>query len=239
MFPSINIAPNFSIPTYYVILSLAACVGILWAVQRSNKTNLSRKVTLDLCLIIMAAGFIGGRLFHIFYEELPYYQEDWSRALQFWNGGFVFYGGALLAGFSSAWYLIIKDRKNLTRYFDLFSPVLSLTYILGRGACFLAGCCYGRSCDLPWAVAGKHPTQIYASMWELGVLFILLGFEKSSPRAGRVFYLWLILHAIGRILMEAFRDDFRGPTWGLSISTWISIILITIGLALFVKKDRN
>ncbi|MGZ3775536.1 MAG: prolipoprotein diacylglyceryl transferase [Pseudobdellovibrionaceae bacterium] len=235
MYPIIPITKSISIPTYYLILSATLCICLLWLTRRTRLYHLSQKAALDLSLIIMVNGFIGARLFHVFYEEFNYYLENPWRVLHFWNGGFVFYGGALLSGIAAMLYLYRFDKKHLESYLDLFTPVLSLSYILGRTACLFAGCCYGKHCDLPWAISGRHPTQAYASIWELGVLFILLGIEKTAPKerqiqclkkSGSLFYLWLILHGIGRLIMEAYRDDFRGPSLGLSVSSWISLGII-------------
>lgn len=247
MFPSIAISPTLSIPTYYLMLSLTVSLCLVWLTRRADKFSLSRKVTLDLSLIIMISGFVGGRLFHVFYESFDYYREAPFRVLEFWNGGFVFYGGAILAGLCSVLYLTLKARVPFEDYLDLFAPVMSFAYMTGRLACLLAGCCYGKACDLPWAVAGRHPTQLYASLWELGVLFILLGSESLAkdrrPRLlknpGSIFYLWMVLHGIGRLLMESFREDFRGPELGLSISSWISVILVGLGLFLLLRKPAR
>lgn len=247
MFPTISISPSLSIPTYYLILSLTVCVGLLWIARRAQQRGLSRKVALDLSLIIMVSGFVGARLFHVFYESFPYYQEDYLRILYFWNGGFVFYGGALLAALCSVVYLFFVARAQPEDYLDLFAPVMSLSYVLGRMACLFAGCCYGKTCELPWAIAGRHPTQAYASVWELGVLLILLGIESMArplrPRwlqnSGSLFFLWMVLHGLGRLLMESFRDDFRGPTMGLSISSWISVLIVVLGILLLIRKPTD
>lgn len=247
MFPTISISPSLSIPTYYLILSLTVCLGLLWVARRADQRELSRKVSLDLSLIIMISGFIGGRLFHVFYESYPYYQEDYLRILYFWNGGFVFYGGALLATVCSIFYLIFIARVPFEDYLDLFAPVMSLSYMLGRIACLFAGCCYGKTCELPWAISGRHPTQAYTSLWELGVLCVLLGTEAIArpvrPRwlqnPGSIFYLWMVLHGLGRLMMESFRDDFRGPSLGLSISGWISVLIVVLGLFLLVRRPAG
>lgn len=247
MYPVIPITSSVVIPTYYFILSLTICIGLLWIIRRAQRFHLSRKIALDLSLIIMISGFVGGRLFHVFYEDFSYYREDPWRVLQIWNGGFIFYGGALLAGLFSFIYLSLKEKRHLKKYLDLFAPVLSLSYVLGRLACLFAGCCYGRTCELPWAIAGRHPTQIYAAVWELGTLIILLGIEKT-PRIqrplknlrnpGSIFFLWMILHGIGRLLMESYRDDFRGPTLGISISSWISLVIIVYGSFLLIRSKH-
>lgn len=247
MYPNLQLTSDLQIPTYYLVISVTVCICLLWINQRATKFKLSRKVTLDIGLIVMVAGFIGARLFHVFYEDFAYYQENGWRILEFWNGGFVFYGGAILAAVCGFTFLHFqRDVQNET-YLDLFAPAFSLSYLLGRIGCLLAGCCYGRYCDLPWALSQRHPTQLYASLWELGVLIILLAAEKTERTArpkilrpqGAVFYLWISLHAAGRLLMEAFRDDFRGPTLGLSISSWISVAILTIGLFLLLWKPTR
>jgi phosphatidylglycerol:prolipoprotein diacylglycerol transferase len=194
------------------------------------------KIALDAALIVMVAALVGARLFHVLYENPEIYRANPWAVFYLWNGGFVFYGGALLAavcGFAFVHWKVPREQLN---YLDLFAPVASLAYALGRWGCFFAGCCYGRYCDLPWAVNGRHPTQLYASFWEIGTVLILLGFEKKSPARGRVFFLWLILHAIGRILMESFRDDFRGPNFLFSVSTWISLGVLAFGVFFFIAK---
>lgn len=236
MYPAIHLSETVSIPTYYLIISLAVCVALIWVTHRAEGAGLNQRRVLDISLIIMCAGFVGGRLLHVFYEEPSYYKDHPFEILSFWNGGFVFYGGALLAGLGSVLYVFATDRKKLGIYADLFAPVAALTYALGRGACFLAGCCYGKFCELPWAVAGRHPTQIYAALWELGTVFILLGLARPSLKPGFIFSLWMVLHGMGRLLMELFRDDFRGPTLGFSLSSWISLAIIAVGFILIFKK---
>lgn len=245
MFPLIKITPSIFLPTYYFIISVTLCIGLICVVRRADSSHLSRKVALDVSLILMVAGFVGARLFHVFYESPEYYKQDWLRVFEFWQGGFVFYGGAITSGIISILFLQKKTNGFFGSYFDLFAPIVSFSYLLGRVGCFLAGCCYGKYCDLPWSVAGRHPTQLYAVFWELGVLLIILGSEKIPPqnrrpaflgRSGGVFYLWMFLHSCGRLLMEAFRDDFRGPKLGLSISSWISIFFLVLALYLILRK---
>lgn len=194
----------------------------------------------------MVTSLIGARLFHVFYENFEYYANDPLKVFYIWEGGFVYYGGALFSAFAAAIFLYIKSPKNLEAYFDLFAPVMSLSYILGRSACLLTGCCFGKTCDLPWAISGRHPTQAYAMIFEVGALILILGLEKvpfseRRPRflakPGAVFYVWLILHAFGRLIMEHFRDDFRGPDFGLSISSWISVSLIALAVYLLARKN--
>ena len=154
-------------------------------------------------------------------------------------GGFVWYGGAIVGGIVSM--LFVRFKKwPLGPWLDLFAPIIALGYAIGRFACFLTGCCYGAVCVLADGTGFRHPTQLYATAWEAVALAILLWLEKQKLRnwpSGRIFSTWLIMHSIGRIVMESFRDDPRGPTpLGLSLATWISLGLITATLALTWRK---
>jgi phosphatidylglycerol---prolipoprotein diacylglyceryl transferase len=221
---------------YTAYLSGLYSLLVIFVYIRSIKAEQSKNA-LDLGFVIMIFGFIGARLFHVFYENPEYYQEDWWRIFHIWSGGFVFYGGAISA--FVACLVLIRRRQLDWRYWgDFFAPVIALGYGFGRISCWLAGCCYGRTCDLPWAIAGRHPTQLYAVMWELtvaGLLLLLIRKIRAGnfPRlkTGFVFFLWLFFHATGRLMMEHYRGDFRGAAWlGQSISTWVSFVLFAIAL---------
>lgn len=238
MFPWITIGPVV-IPTFFVVNTLVATIAFIWTMSRAEVSKSDLKFVADLTLVLMVAGLVGARLFHVFYENFDFYKQHPQNIFFLWEGGFVFYGGFLFA-LASGIVFSKTSQQNPIEYLDLYAPVLSLSYALGRLGCFLNGCCYGISCALPWAVAGKHPTQIYSTLWELGVLFILLGLEKKSKKhPGFIFSVWMILHSIGRFLVELLRDDFRGPQFILSVSSWISLIILTCGIFLSVRWHSN
>lgn len=242
-----------TIPTYYLILSLTYCVGILWFYMRCEQRNLPLKNAMDISLIVLVFGFIGARLTHVVLEQLNYYLDRPIEILYFWQGGFVFYGGALLAYLTT--YLYAR-RLQITFWLwhDTIAPVLAFGYATGRLACYFAGCCYGDPCPLPWAVplqqvdvhtgvvstVLRHPTQLYASFFEFGILIFLLWYEKRKPQLGRVFLYWVKLHCIGRLIMELFRDDPRGPEiLRLSVSAMISLVLFAIASAVLISQERQ
>jgi phosphatidylglycerol:prolipoprotein diacylglycerol transferase len=188
----------------------------------------------------MVFGFIGGRLVHVVFESPEVYKEDWRRVFEFWYGGFVWYGGALL-GFVGALGFILIKKIDFKQWSDFYAPILALGYGLGRVSCFIAGCCYGRTCELPWAISGRHPTQLYAVVWELMAFIVLILLEKrKSLQAGMLFVVWIFMHSIGRLIMEYYREDFRGPMLvGFSISTWISLVLLSASLLWFLRGQLD
>lgn len=239
------------IPIYFLDISIAFIVAMVWLVRRADRSGLSRNRALDAALVLMIAGFVGSRLFHVFVEEPAYYAARPSLVFDIWSGGFVWYGGALVGAASAVLFLYLK-REPLGIWLDLFAPVCALGYAVGRVACVMAGCCYGRVTQLPAFLGGelvRHPTQTYAVLSELVTLSILLHFERRRREGraplflradGQIFFAWLCLHAIGRIFMEQFRDDPRGPDLlGFSVSTWLSAALLISSIAVLFMRSRR
>lgn len=240
MLPEFSVGTFVSLPTYFVYLSLLISLLFAATFKWAEWIDKDSKLALNLAMIIVVTGFVGGRLAHVIYESPEYYRRFPEAILMFWLGGYVFFGGMIFSAAAVATYVRWK-KQPFWPWFDFLAPLFALGYGLGRFACFLAGCCYGGFCDLPWAVAGRHPTQIYALVLELGFAFFLgrRALKDSQERdaakrwpVGAIALTWLALHAVGRMLMESYRADFRGamPS-GLSISTWASLILLSGALA--------
>ncbi len=246
MYPVFHPSPHINIPLYLVAMSLAFSLGIVFFYKRAIKLNLPPKISTEISLAVMFGAFIGARLFHIIFEYPEYYLNHPIEIFKFYNGGFVFYGG-FAGGLVTSYIYIKKIRQNFYNWLDCAAPVISLGYIIGRAGCWLAGCCYGKTCDLPWAIQFRegveapahvllHPTQIYSILGESLILGLFLFTEKKFThmklKSGSLFFIWLILHCIGRTVVEQFRGDFRGQeVLGVTISTLISLALIALSLA--------
>lgn len=253
MYPYILLGNGFYIPTYLLVISLTYSLLLFWVFYRAQTLGKSTGVALDYALMIMIGGFFGGRLLHVFYEDWEYYRMFPAEIVKIWQGGFVYYGGMIGALIAAAIYSKWK-RENFWAWADFYAPALALGYAMGRVGCFLNGCCFGELCDLPWAIefnqpglpsGARHPTQLYATFWELLVTLVLVvwlpkKFPRLFTRNGQIFGLWMFNHGVGRLIMEASRDDFRGPQIvGLSISQMISIVAIVVGLLLFTRRIRT
>lgn len=225
--------------SYFVYQSFLYTGLILYTWWRITKHGMPFRIAWNLALILMIGGFVGGRLMHVLYENPEIYREDPLRVFEFWQGGFVFFGGAA-AAFAGCWFYLRKEKENFLEWADFFAPVLALGYAFGRLGCLIAGCCYGVYCDAPWAVHARHPTQIYAFLTEIFLFAYLTKKEKQTQAFGRIFAFWLVGHALGRMFMESYRADFRGATVaGLSISSWISLLLFGIGLTIYISLPRQ
>lgn len=256
MYPVIYTSYHIHIASYLIIMSLAYTVSIFYFYKRAIQLHLSPKLSTEISIAIMLGGFLGARIFHVIFEYPQYY---WDHPLEFfkvYNGGFVFYGG-FIGAFLCAYFYISKIKQNFSHWLDAFALVLPIGYMIGRIGCLLAGCCYGKTCYLPWAMTfgpgveapsgvPLHPTQIYFILLEGLVWISLFYIEKKRDKltifrsSGSLFYLWMILHGIERLIVEQFRGDFRGQLWaGLSISSYISTILIAIGFFMLSKGQHS
>jgi len=127
---------------------------------------------------------------------------------------------------------------------DMTVPGLAIAQGFGRIGCFLAGCCYGAETTLPFGVefpenslapAGVHlhPTQIYSSIFDFSLGFILLYYSKKERKNGQVMGLYLIVYSIGRFFVEFLRNDPRGNVGFFSTSQFIAIFTLVFGIIIF------
>lgn len=236
MIPYIQIGP-MAVSTYFLVISLAATLAGVWFIRRMEARDLSRVQAIDLTLVIFVSAFAGARLMHVLYEEFGFYWQNPTQILQIWNGGFVYYGG-LIGGLLGIYIYCLSKRIPFLVTLDQGAIPMAFSYVLGRFGCFLNGCCYGKLCELPWAInlrgEHRHPTQLYSSLGEAAIVALLLRVEKRlQKQPGQLAGLWFILHALNRMVMEHFRDDPRGDMiLRLSVSTWMSVALICIGVGL-------
>ncbi len=71
-----------------------------------------------------------------------------------------------------------------------------------------------------------HPTQLYSAI-DAGLLcLLLLAFDPLRRREGEVFALMLGVHAIARFLLESIRTDEPKAYLGMSISQFLSVIML-------------
>jgi phosphatidylglycerol:prolipoprotein diacylglycerol transferase len=169
----------------------------------------------------------------------------------FLAGGLTYYGG-LVGASIAAWFLLKRDRFPFWKAADMAGFAVPLGLTFGRMGCLMAGCCFGATCDLPWAIAFPwrsaaseaqyrehliptsriwslpvHPTQIYESAASLAIAAVCLVWVHPRKRYdGQVFVAFLVLYAVARFLLEFLRRDERGGFLGLSTSQLLGIALV-------------
>jgi phosphatidylglycerol:prolipoprotein diacylglycerol transferase len=182
----------------------------------------------------------------------------WAK---FWAGGLTYYGG-LLGASGAAWVLLKRDAFPFWKAADMAGFAIPLGLGFGRMGCLMAGCCFGATCDLPWAVSFPwrsaaseeqfrdhllasprmwslpvHPTQIYESAASLAIAAVCLLWVHGRKRYdGQVFAVFLALYAVARFLLEMLRRDDRGGLLGLSTSQWLGLVMLGVAAAIHLKR---
>jgi phosphatidylglycerol---prolipoprotein diacylglyceryl transferase len=151
--------PFLNIPIYGYGVMLV--IGFLGAIQLAKflakRAGVDPELFVNAGLIALVTGVAGARLSHVI-ENIGYYTNP-SRsftanlfdAINIRSGGLTYYGGFLLA--FPALILYARYKKVPIRLgMDIVAPCLMIGLGFGRIGCFLNGCCYGATCNLPWAI---------------------------------------------------------------------------------------
>jgi phosphatidylglycerol:prolipoprotein diacylglycerol transferase len=188
---------------------------------------------------IFLSSWIGSKLFFYFTTT-----KDSKNALlfeaSFWTGGgFVFYGGLLLALVFLWLYKLFKFPLTVQNLWAML-PALTMGHAIGRIGCLMAGCCYGNATSACWGIhlhgANRHPTQLIESLG----LFIISFYLLRSRASLKSFSFYFIGYGVLRFGIEVLRgDEIRGLWGALTPSQWISLGLILLGIILLVSRKFN
>ena len=251
MFPVLLKIGPLSIFTYGFFIALGFLAGIYFAVKEARRLGEEPEMIMDLCFYLLVAAIIGSRLFYVATNP-KMFLEDPVEILKIWNGGLVFYGGFIAALITGIIYLKAKNFP-VWKTADIMAPSVSLAHFFGRIGCFFAGCCYGKYCDLPWAVTfsnpdslapqglSLHPTQLYSALNNLAIFLFLFFFRKRKKYDGQLFWLYVLIYGITRSFIEIFRADFRGEFFygTYSVSQVVGGIMAVVSLTmLFILRKR-
>lgn len=246
---------HLKVPSYGVMLALSFTLAYFLSLWRAKKLGEKESHVENLFLCVIVASVVGSRGFHVLFEEPSYYFSHPDKILAVWEGGYTFYG-ALLASVAAIFTYCHLHKISFLPFADIAAPATALGLFTGRIGCFLAGCCWGKRCDFPWAVTfnhpetfsdvkgiALHPTQLYEAFLGL-MIFLFLSWRFQHRRyEGQIFFEGIIVYGIGRFLIEYGRgDDVRGYLMGglLSYSQFISLLLVPAALVgIFFFRRRS
>jgi len=252
--PFIGRFEEITVYTYGVLLAAAYLLGLKLAMVRAKSRGLDQTRVLDLGIYIIISALVGAKLLLLITDFRSFVSSP-SELLSLARSGGVFYGGLILAVVVALWY-IRRIGLPLWTTCDVFAPGIALGHVVGRMGCFFAGCCYGKPTTVPWAITFTdqfaqanvgtplnqplHPTQIYEAGAEALILIVLLLTESRGKRyPGRTFWLYMLLYAISRYIIEIFRGDPRGTVGMFSTSQFISVILAPLAVIMLVYLRRG
>ncbi|HEX5219863.1 MAG TPA: prolipoprotein diacylglyceryl transferase [Verrucomicrobiae bacterium] len=236
-----------------VMIALAFLAGMWTAVRRAPLAGISGEHVSDLVVPWLLLGSVlGARVLYVAtYWKESFAGQPWWEIFMIQRGGLVFYGGLIGASLTTIIFARVK-KLPLWKLADVFAPSVALGSMFGRIGCFLNGCCFGRACDLPWAVrfpadhvtsgAPIHPTQIYDGLLNLALyLGLAWMFRHRRKFDGQIFATFLICYAFTRSISEAFRGDYNDAHLhgGFTPAHLVSVAILVTGIVFFAAlKNR-
>jgi phosphatidylglycerol:prolipoprotein diacylglycerol transferase len=236
---------------YGILIAIGFLLGTWTAGKRGLRYNLSPQLLSDLAMWLLVGAIIGARVLHVIsYWDTEFKGRPLVEIFKIQNGGLVFYGGLIGAAIAGT---IFVNWKKLPWFktADALAPSIALGSVFGRLGCLMTGCCYGKSCDLPWAIhfpaeheshgLPVHPTQLYDSFANLLLYLGLAWLYRRKKFDGQVFAVFLIGYAILRSTVELFRGDYGAGEMhaGLTPGQFVSVGIVIAGIAMLALLPRK
>jgi prolipoprotein diacylglyceryl transferase len=248
----------FPVRGYALCIILGVVVAIWMGERRWPARGGVRGQVSDVAIWAVPFGLVGGRLYHVVTDPARYFGRngDPMAALYVWQGGLGIWGAIALGGVGA----YIGARRNgliFPPLADALAPGIILAQAIGRFGNWFNQELFGKPTDLPWALeipdvtkrpAGYeqfetfHPTFLYESLWDLGVLGLLLWADRRFKMGhGRVFALYVAAYCSGRVWIEALRIDpvEADDVFGLRLNVWTSILLFVLSTTYLVVSARR
>lgn len=253
---------GFEIAYYGMIIGLAVVAGILMASHIAKKTGQNPDTYYDLAIYAVIFSVIGARLYYVIFSW-EYYKDDLLSIINLREGGLAIYGAVIAAVITVAVFCKVK-KLSFGLLADTAVPGLVLGQIIGRWGNFFNREAFGeytnslfamqlpldavRSSDVTDMMRRNievidgisyiqvHPTFLYESLWNVGVLLILLWWRKYKKFDGELLLMYLFGYGIGRFWIEGLRtDQLLIPGTGIAVSQVLAIVL-AVGSAVLIWK---
>ena len=85
-----------------------------------------------------------------------------------------------------------------------------------------------------------HPTFLYESLWNFGLLMFMFWFRKRKTFSGEMLCIYLAGYGIGRAWIEGLRtDSLLIPGTQIAVSQALSVVLATVSLVILIYNRRK
>ena len=257
---------DFKIAYYGIIIGIGIMAGILMAAHEAKKTKQDPETYYDLALYAVILSIIGARIYYVVFSWEDY-KDNLIDIFNIRQGGLAIYGGVITAIITVFVFSKVK-KMSFGQLCDTAGLGLILGQIIGRWGNFFNREAFGEYTDglfamrLPLdAVRSSdvtelmrqhievadgisyiqvNPTFLYESLWNLGVLVILLLWRKHKRFEGEIFLMYLFGYGVGRFWIEGLRtDQLLLPGIDLPVSQVLATILVIISTVMIVIGYRK
>ena len=254
---------GFEIAFYGIIIGIGMLTGLYMAQKDARRRGQDPELYLDFALYAIIFSIIGARLYYVIFDwEL--YKDNPIEIFNLRGGGLAIYGGIIGAVLTLI--VFTKVRKvSFFSMADTGCIGLITGQIIGRWGNFFNCEAFGGYTDSLLAMRLKmslvnpsmisqelldhrivengveyiqvHPTFLYESVWNLGVLAFLLWYRKRKKFDGEILWMYLLGYGLGRAWIEGLRTDqllFFGTE--SPVSQALSMVLVAAASAVIIWK---
>lgn len=256
---------GYEIAFYGMIIGTGILVGLFLALQEAKRTGQNPDHYYDLVLYGVIVSIIGARLYYVAFSWESY-KDNLLSIFNIRQGGLAIYGGVIGAVLTAVVYARIK-RLSALQILDTVAPGIIAGQAIGRWGNFFNREAFGEYTDsllamrLPMdavrasdvtdlmkeniqyiddmAFIQVHPTFLYESMWNLGVLVMLWVYRKKKKFHGELFLLYLAGYGAGRFWIEGLRTDQLVMSNGMAASQVLAGILVIVSVTTIILVRKK
>ncbi len=254
---------GFRIAFYGIIIGIGMLAGIMVARSDAKRRGQDPDLYLDFALYAIIFAIIGARVYYVLFEW-ENYRNDLIQIFNIRAGGLAIYGGVIGGALTL---IIFARLKKISFLSMADTAVLGLVtgQIIGRWGNFFNCEAFGRYTDSLFAMRIRralvnesmisrnlidhliieegveyiqvHPTFLYESVWNLGLLMFMLWYRKRKKFDGEMLFVYLFGYGLGRFWIEGLRtDQLILFSTGIPVSQALSLLLVCIAaLALAIN----
>jgi phosphatidylglycerol---prolipoprotein diacylglyceryl transferase len=241
---------------YGIFIVIGILAAILVILKLASLYKIDKNIIIDSTFMLIIAGIIGARLYHVFLE-FGYYSHRPLDIFKLWQGGLAIHG-AIIAGIVMTWYLARSNKINFWFFASLYLPGLALAQAIGRWGNYFNQELFGKPTNLPWGIpispANRvfdyynaqyfHPTFLYESIGNFLIFIILFSahryFVKNKiSNYQYIFFGYLVMYSILRFLTEFIRIDPTPTFLYLRFPQIASLIFIILSVAFLYYQKRK
>lgn len=260
---------GIEVKMYGIIISIGFLLGFLSAYYEAKRTKQDPELYVDYVPWIVIPAIIGARTYYVIFAFDRYKDNLWE-IFNIRGGGLAIYGG-IIACVIALVVFAKKHKQNVLLMSDTCAMGLLIGQILGRWGNFFNREAYGGYTDSLFAMAipvqdaqvvneellshliyfdgipyiQVHPTFLYESLWNLGVLVLIFFYRKHKKFHGEITAIYFLGYGIGRFWIEGLRQDqlilatIKGV--GIPVSQLLAAIMVVVSIGFIVygrKKKR-
>lgn len=261
---------GFEIAFYGMVIGLSVVAGILMATYLAKRSGQDPDIYYDIAIYEVIISVIGARIYYVVFSW-DSYKNDLLSIFNLREGGLAIYGAVIAAVITAVVYCRIK-KLSFGLLADTAAPGLILGQIMGRWGNFFNREAFGeytdglfamrlpldavRSSDVTETMRSNmevidgvsyiqvHPTFVYESLWNVGILLImLLCWKKYKKFDGQILLVYLFGYGAGRFWIEGLRtDQLLIPGTDVAVSQMLALVLATVSAVLtwhMTKKTKE